>query len=295
MKHNKIAILGILGAVCLTSCKEPDPSSFGPGSGIVEFGETEILVSENSGLFTVPLVLTGEPGGYPVTVQISAQSTKDVEDVLMITNTTIKITDQNNSFVQMKPVRDNSDMGDYEVTLTIESVNGANIGEKNSCIIYIENALSPRVGQYTFKPTAGAPLEWTLILREGANGTYITDQLFGIEYAPKLVGIFDENTNQLYLDGRINGLGEDNLFAQYGPQIGMIGEDYLIVSGSGNSGREPVIFNLNEENMELVSTSSTLNFYTYNEKTQTRNVLGSFQGGTLTFEGESIPKPWPFQ
>lgn len=295
MKHIKTAILGILGAACLSGCEKTD-KPFSPGTGVVEFGETELMVTENSGLFTVPLVLTGEPGGYPVTVKISAEcGNKEVEKVLMITSTTIKISEENDSFVQMKPVRDNEDMEDYEVTLTIESVNGANIGAKSSCTIYIANALSPRLGQYTFESPSGVPSLWTLILREGANGTYIVDQLFGLEYAPKLIGIFDEPNNQLVLDGRINGLGAENYFTLYGWEGGKLGDDYLIVSGSGSSGREAVIFYLNETNMELVSTNSSLSLTAYNEEAQTNTTLGSFQGGTLTFEGESIPKPWPFQ
>lgn len=295
MKHIKTAILGILGAACLSGCEKTE-KPFGPGTGVVEFGETEIMVTENSGLFTLPLVLTGEPGGYPVTVQVTAEcANKEVEKVLMITSTTIKISEENDSFVQMKPVRDNEDMNDYEVTLTIESVNGASVGEKSSCTIYIENALSPRLGQYTFESPSGVPTMWTLILREGANGTYIVDQLFGLEYAPKLVGVFDEANNQLVLDGRINGLPGDNYFTMYGWEGGKLGDDFLIINGSGSSGREAVVFYLNETNMELVSTNSSLSLLAYNEASQTNTTLGSFQGGTLTFEGEVIPKPWPFQ
>lgn len=290
MKYFKIAILSILGAACLYACtKNTTP---GPGTGIVEFGETEVLVTEGSGLFSVPLVLTGEPGGYPVTVKIAAESSKDIDDVLLITSTTIRITEDNNSYVQMKTVRDNDDMSDYEVTLTIESVTGANVGSKSQCTIRIENFYAPRVGQYNFTATSGTPDTWTLIVREGANNTFILENLFGMEDSPKMIGVYNEDEHALYLDGRINGQGDRIWFGQGGWSEQLPSGEYLLIFGSG-SGYNPIIFSVNE-NMELTSTQSSCQFIAYNPDTGAQRPLASFNGGTLEFAGENIEKPWPF-
>ena len=92
MKYIKVIFLSILGAAVLSSC-EKKPTDFGPGTGEVNFGETSITVKENSGLFTLPIDLTGTPGGYPVTVNIAASGVDNIDDVLLITSTTIKITE----------------------------------------------------------------------------------------------------------------------------------------------------------------------------------------------------------
>ena len=98
MKYIKIAIASLLGVGFLYSCETKEPQ-FGPGTGKVNFGTENITVLENSGLFTIPLDLTGEPGGYPVTVNIKAEGldVDNVDDYLIISSRTIKITEANNS------------------------------------------------------------------------------------------------------------------------------------------------------------------------------------------------------
>lgn len=293
MKYIKIAIASIFGAACLCSCEGGDKTPTGPGTGVVEFGETEVLTKENAGLFTIPLVLTGEPGGYPVTVRISAESPKDdINDLLYITSTTIKITEDNNSFVQMKPVLNSEDSSDYEVTLTIENVTGANIGAKSQCTVFIENSLAPKLGQYNFTATAGNPDTWTLIIREGSNGTYVLENFFGMDIAPKMVGVYDEATNTVILDGRINGKGPQSYFMY--PGLGTVGDDgeLLLIRGSGN-GLGDVIFNVNDK-MELESTSSSFQLIAYDQSSDKMRDLASFNGGSLQFAGDNTEKPWPF-
>ncbi len=155
----------------LFSCEKKE-GPIDPGTAVVNFGETSVTVSENSGLFYVPLELTGEPGGYPVTVNITTSGVDDIDKVLLLTSTTIKITSANDSSVQMIPVWQPESNDSYTVTLTIESANGANIGTNNTCTINIENVMAVQYGQYNFKTSNGDPSEWTLILREGANGTF---------------------------------------------------------------------------------------------------------------------------
>ena len=68
--------------------------------------------------------------------------------------------------------------------------------------------MAVQYGQYTFKTSNGSPSEWTLILREGANGTYIMENMFDVSDSPKLIGEFDAENMQMTFDGRVNGFGE---------------------------------------------------------------------------------------
>ena len=242
MKYIKVIFLSILGAAALSSCQK-DEGPIDPGTAVVNFGQTSVTVSENSGLFTVPLELTGEPGGYPVTVNITATGVDDIDQVLLITSTTIKITENNDSFVQMIPIWQPTINDDFTVTLTIESANGANIGSSNTCNVTIENVMAVQYGQYTFKTSNGSPSEWTLILREGANGTYIMENMFDVSDSPKLIGEFDAENMQMTFDGRVNGFGDANYNGKIG--WGQRGSDYLAFQCSS-----PMVFTVNE-NMEL--------------------------------------------
>ena len=251
MKYIKVIFLSILGAAALSSCQK-DEGPIDPGTAVVNFGQTSVTVSENSGLFTVPLELTGEPGGYPVTVNITATGVDDIDQVLLITSTTIKITENNDSFVQMIPVWQPTINDDFTVTLTIESANGANIGSSNTCNVTIENVMAVQYGQYTFKTSNGSPSEWTLILRKGANGTYIMENMFDVSDSPKLIGEFDAENMQMTFDGRVNGFGDANYNGKIG--WGQRGSDYLAFQCSS-----PMVFTVNE-NMELEGTNAQFFF-----------------------------------
>lgn len=292
MKYIKIAILSILGVSCLSACQKEN-TNFGPGTGVVEFAETSLSVKESSSLFTLPLVLSGEPGGYPVTVNITAETDGDINDILLITSTTIKITDANNSYVQMQPVFNREENISHEVRLTIESCNGASIGTNNSCTIFINNAAAVHSGQYTVYCPSGTPDEWTILLQDGPDGTYIAGNLFNLEYSPQLIGTFDEETSQLIFDGRLYGQGESNLFSY---PYGMAGEYYLYLI-SGSNGDDPFIINV-DENMYLSSTNNALAFYRLVVDGQYLSIYdnpGLIQGNT-TFEyaGAAIEEEWPF-
>lgn len=290
MKYIKTALLSVLGASLLYSC-EPKEPSFGDGTGEVNFTTQSITIDENSGFFTAPLDLTGDPGGYPVTVKITASGVDDIDEVLLITSLTVKITEENNSYVQMTPVWNPKSNDDYTVTLTIESINGAKIGAVNTCTVNIQNIPAVQLGQYSFNSPAGTPEDWTLILREGVNGTYIMDNMLDIEDSPKLVGEFDPETMQLVFDGRVNGFGEVNFNGQLG--WGQRGTDYLAFNSSN-----PIVFNVTED-YYLLDTQSELLFFLVkiNDAGQQEGApitLGSFKGGTCEYAGEVSKPEWPF-
>lgn len=295
MKLIRIAILTLFSATLLSSCGVDENPIFGPGTGVVNFGESSISVKENSGMFTIPLELTGEPGGYPVTVNIEATGTTDINKVLIITSTTIKITDANNSFVQLKPVWNPGSDENYNITLTIKSANGANIGTTSTCAIYVENVRALRYGQYDFTSISGTPSTWTLILREGVDGSYVMENMLDIADTPKLVGEYDEATKTLTFNGRVNGKGSASYFGQIG--WGMRGLDNLLFQGGGADGKEPIVFEVNDA-MELASTQSRFMFALLppdgSGGFEDPIMLGDFNGGTLEYTGEAIPEEWPF-
>lgn len=274
----------------LFSCEKKE-GPIDPGTAVVNFGETSVTVSENSGLFYVPLELTGEPGGYPVTVNITTSGVDDIDKVLLLTSTTIKITSANDSSVQMIPVWQPESNDSYTVTLTIESANGANIGTNNTCTINIENVMAVQYGQYNFKTSNGDPSEWTLILREGANGTYIMENMFDASDSPKLVGEFDAEKMQLSFDGRVNGFGDTNFNNTLG--WGQRGTDYLAFQAS-----LPMVFTVNE-NMELESTNAQFYFLLVKMNEAGTEVVGqetlaSFNGGFCEYAGSESEDTWPF-
>ncbi len=300
MKYIKIAIASLLGLGFLYSCETKEPQ-FGPGTGEVEFRTNAITVLENSGLFTIPLDLTGAPGGYPVTVNIKAEGidVDNVDDYLIISSRTIKITRANNSYVQLIPRFQATDDSDHQIKLTIESINGASIGAKKECIVTITNVNAIQYGQYEFASTTSNPATWTLILSEGPENTYIVSNICDSEYTPALIGEFDPETKQLVCDGRVNGKTiYGSLFnnLNYGVYNG---KNPLAFLGGGNDGKEPIVFNVNE-NWELSATTSTFIMLelVLNEAGTAivdQIELCSFSGNaTLTYLGETGGEVWPF-
>lgn len=292
MKYIRTAIIGMMGVMFLYSCDTKEPV-FGPGSGEVNFGETSITVAENSDLFSIPLELTGEPGGYPVTVQISTSGVDDIDNVLFISSTTIKITEENNSIVQMVPKYNSDIEDDYTVTLTIESVNGANIGPNNTCTVSITNVPTVQYGQYEFTTSDGSPNMWNLILREGSNGTYILDNMFDLADSPKLVGEFNPETMELSFDGRLNGRGSTSYNQQIG--WGYRGVDYLYFQFAS-----PMIFKV-DENMQLASVNNAqfsfwLLVLNADQSAIAEEItLASFNNGVCQYAGPVDDTPWPFE
>lgn len=305
MKFIKIALLSIIGAGMLSACSKTD-GPIDPGTAIVNFSENYLAleVDENEGLFSIPLDLQGEPGGWPVTVNIKTtvkvngveDPNMDINDILLITSTSIKITDANNSFVQCTPNWNPDDNQDYEVVLTIESANGAKIGENNTCTVTVKNVLAVKYGMYNFSARNGngRPAQWTCILSEGSNGNYIMQNILGDADAPRLVGTFDPETMKISFDGTVNGFG--NMLNKIG--WGMKGEYQLyFMFGSGESS---LVFDVNE-NYEMASTNNSFQLWTLalqsdGESYDFHELVGSFTGGgVLEYAGElSSEDEWPF-
>lgn len=309
MKYTKIALIGFMCASLLSSC-EKEKTNFGPGDATVYFTmqddgsepATESIaleIAENASYQNIPIRFTGTPGGFPIEVKVKAEgltNVENVDDVMLITSNTIKITEDNNSFLQFYPVNRPSDIEDCSVKLTIEEATGANIGRTTECIVTIKNIYSVKYGTYSFEPVRGNPASWTFYLREGPSGTYILENMFDIESAPKLLGSFDEKTKEIIFDGRLYGRGSESYFAN--PNLGREGEYYLIMF-SGQTGLEFLKLKVNDE-WEVVSTnlaSFSYGLYSLDATGATPygDPYGFWQGGgTIQYAGELPPDEWPF-
>ena len=136
MKYIKIAVMSLLAAAVFGSCTKKTVTP-GPGTGVVGFTQTEVTMQETDGLTYIPIAVTGEPGGYPVTLKITAEGAENVNDVLLITSTdpyssttTLYIGEDANNTVnlQVAPAWRPDDNADYTITLTITDATGAAIG-----------------------------------------------------------------------------------------------------------------------------------------------------------------------
>ena len=76
MKLTKIFAIA-LAAIMTTACSDDEEMTYNTEGGvIVEMAETNVTVKENHGLFTVPMVITGERNGY-ITVTVECTETGD--------------------------------------------------------------------------------------------------------------------------------------------------------------------------------------------------------------------------
>lgn len=319
MKYMKIAAMSLMAAALFCSCEKKTVTP-GPGTGVVGFTQTEVTMLETDGLTYIPIAVTGEPGGYPVTLKITAEGSEDVNEVLLITSTdsysnttTLYIGEDANNTVnlQVSPAWRPDDNADYTITLTIVEATGSTIGTNNTCTVYIKNVPAVQYGQYTVRGGQGStPATWYLTLKQGANGTYLMENIFDSTETPVLVGEFDPETMKLTFDGRINGKGSTSYFGTSAYYYENLNEGEIqkvwIVQGGGRDGQEPVVFSVNEQ-YQITSTSSSLVALSmlyvsngeggYDPSDEDPTYLGMMQGNTsLTYnEGTDMDDEYPFK
>lgn len=319
MKYIKIAAMSLLSAALFCSCQEKVVTP-GPGTGVVGFTQTEVTMLETDYLTYIPINITGEPGGYPVTLTITAEGAENVNEVLLITSTnpyssttTLYIGEDANNTVnlQVKPNFLADDDADYTITLTIADATGSNISEtNNTCKVYIKNVKAVQTGQYTVSGGQGSqPATWSMTLSQGANGTYLMSNIFESTETPVMVGEFNPETMELTFDGRLNGKGSTSYFGSvYSNEILDEGAAmrYWVIQGGGNDGKEPIVFKVNDQ-YQIESTSSVLGAFSmvyvsdgqggYVPGDGTQDVtIGAMQGNTtVTYDGDAIDDEYPFK
>lgn len=149
MKYLKILALA-LGAFVMTSCSNDDKVN--STSGVtVEMGESEITVKENAGAFSVPVKVTGDPNG-PVRIKVKVEASGNNPALpfeerdgkwsgnFIVTSETLNIpADEKVANIEISTVDDLEENADRTFIITIESAEGATIGNVASTIVTLKD------------------------------------------------------------------------------------------------------------------------------------------------------------
>lgn len=133
-----IAVAATMSIFC--SCSDDDMNT---AEATVSMGEATYSVKENRGLFTIPVVVSGEQNGdIKVAVDVrSVSSNCMVDKHFMVTSTEVVIPSSKKSVnIEIKTVDDREINEDRQFEVSISSVQGASIGtNKNTLITLIDN------------------------------------------------------------------------------------------------------------------------------------------------------------
>lgn len=127
-----------LMALMFVSCT--DDSTINTTNAVVGMGSSTFSVKENKGIFTVPVVVTGEQNGdIKVTVKVSSTDPSCVEDKqFMVTSKNLIIPQTKKSVnVEIKAIDDRIINPDRSFIITIDKVEGAAISETASATTVI--------------------------------------------------------------------------------------------------------------------------------------------------------------
>ena len=167
MKATKFLALAAV-AIMATSCSNNDKEfTYNTQPGVtVEMGEATVEVKENVGLFTLPVVVTGDRNGY-VTVTVECTETSSDPAIAnrhyILTSDRINIAaDSNEGEIEFRSVDGRGANPDLQYNVTIISVEGATIGaNKTTTVTIIDKGSSPLFnelgGNYIYIGTAYEP------------------------------------------------------------------------------------------------------------------------------------------
>lgn len=141
MKTTKILALA-LAALTMTACSDSDDFTWNTASDVtVEFGETQVSELENVGIFTIPVLLTGNPNGYvQITVECIEPSTDPAINGVHYYLTSDKININPVTKQGEVEFRTNDRRGldpDRSFTVKISGVKGATLAGANQCYVQI--------------------------------------------------------------------------------------------------------------------------------------------------------------
>lgn len=149
MKATKFLALAAV-AIMATSCSNNDKEfTYNTKAGVtVEMGEATVEVKENVGLFTLPVIVTGERDGY-VTVTVECTETSSDPAIAnrhyILTSDRINIAaDSNQGQIEFRSVDGRGANPDLQYNVTIVSVEGGSIGaNKTTTVTIIDKGSSP--------------------------------------------------------------------------------------------------------------------------------------------------------
>lgn len=149
MKFSKYIAIAISG-LALVGCSDKD--NVNTASGVtVEMAKASIEVKENTGLFHIPVVVTGEPNA-PVKVEVKVE-TVGVNPAVpfenqngtwagnyIVTSKTINIpADEKTASIEINTVDDKDENDDRTFQITIVAADGAQIGTTSTCVVTIKD------------------------------------------------------------------------------------------------------------------------------------------------------------
>ncbi|MDE6582601.1 MAG: hypothetical protein K2K47_08765 [Duncaniella sp.] len=154
MKLFKYLSIFAVSTLVLASCSDDNDDfaiNTAPGVG-VSVESAEMIVNEATGLFEVPLVLTGNPNGY-VSVKVKITGTDDPEQDqaisdshFYVTSTSINIpADTKTASVEIRTHKLETRDPDLYFRVVIESAVGATVEPLNTCTIAIQDQQSSPV------------------------------------------------------------------------------------------------------------------------------------------------------
>lgn len=223
MKYLKILALA-LGAFAMTACSDDDKVNSTAGV-TVEMGASEITVKENTGTFSVPVKVTGEPNG-PVRIKVIVEATGTAPALpfepneqgewsgnFIITSETLNIpADEKVASIEINTVDDLEENEDRTFIIKIESAEGATIGNVSSTIVTIKDNDSvpyekvQGAWKFSCKDYDGAPLSWPVNIigyseEEEEYGQILDlEGLLGAKTYITLYFFNDEATNESWVE-----------------------------------------------------------------------------------------------
>lgn len=140
LKNNKAMhstykyIMALVFSLCLmTSCK--DEENINSSDATVSMGEMTYSVKESKGLFTIPVVVTGEQNGdIKVRVEVKSETANcKVDENFIVTATDVVIPSNKKSVnIEIKAIDDRIINDDRQFSVTITNVVGAKINTANN-------------------------------------------------------------------------------------------------------------------------------------------------------------------
>lgn len=276
MKYIKLLFLSVFALAFLAAC---DDDKAGPGDATVGFIQGTYSFGEKDGLQSIPLMLQGEPGAYPVSVDIEVTGVNcDVAETLTVTREKgLKIGPDNNTVIEFQIINNKIANADAVLNFTIVNVVGAEI-DRESCQVTIVNddigGITVQEGTYRldyvfgdtqlYNPNAGS---FTFTVKESATVVdgYEISGLFGANL-PQLVGKFDRTNWTLTFDG-VDNTGA----SKFGylimtvnnnavPELSPTKQWAIAMIGAGADGRQPIVFEVSSANGRLTKVAQDIGF-----------------------------------
>lgn len=131
--HIKYIIALVFSLCLITSCKVDE--NINTADATVSMGEMTYSVKESKGLFTIPVVVSGEQNGdIQVRVEVKSESANcKVDENFFVTSTTVRIpSDKKSVNIEIKSIDDRVINEDRKFSVTIVDAVGAKISSSNN-------------------------------------------------------------------------------------------------------------------------------------------------------------------